>query len=79
MGKERLVTLARYSWHSGMQLLHDVIAHTVSHVRVLEKGQCVVVCCAVDLVKIDVFSLCQCTLKSTSQRRSGELSPASPM
>ena len=27
-GKERLVTFARYSWHVGMQLLHDVIAYT---------------------------------------------------
>ena len=77
MGKERLVTFARYSWHLGMQLLHDVIAHTLSHLRV-SKRRCVVVFCAVDLVRMVGFFHCQCTLKSTGQRRSGELVPASP-
>ena len=28
VGKERLVTFARYLWHVGMQLLRDVIAYT---------------------------------------------------
>ena len=56
-GKERLVTFTRYSWHVEMQLSCDVVAHTVSHLRVSKKGWCVVVCCTVDLVRMDVFSL----------------------
>ena len=57
VGKERLVTFARYSWHVGMQLSRDIIAHTVSHLHVSKKGWCVVVFCAFDLVRTDVFSL----------------------
>ena len=78
MEKERLMNVARYSWHVGMQLLRDVIALTMSHLCVSKKEWCVVVFCAVDLVRIDFCSLCQCTLKSTSHHRSGELSPVSP-
>ena len=48
---------AMYSWHVGMQLSRDVIVHTMSHLCVSKKGWCVVVFCAVDLVKMDVFSL----------------------
>ena len=70
------MTFARYLWHVGMQLLCDVIAHTVRKVPFLcvsKKGWCIVVFRAVDLVRMDVCLLCQCMLKSTDQRRSGQL------
>ena len=43
--------------HIGMQLSRDVIAHTMSHLRVSKKGWCAVVFCAVDLVRMVVISL----------------------
>ena len=69
---EGLVTFVKYSWPVGLQLPCDIIAHTVgmmSHLRVSKKRRCVVAFHAVDLVRMDVCSLRQCTLKSTGQRR----------